>query len=538
MAAAELCERGLEVELLSPLPPERWPMLPEAGITVGADPERSYRETIACGGWLAARAPVRAMTRAAHGLVDELERWGVPFARHDGARALRRLPGASHADAAFVECRTGELCVRALAGRLRKYRVQVREPYELVALVRDDAGRCIGAVAQNLVTTKMRLVAADALVLASGGPEKLFCGGGALSVESAAIVALEAGGLGCNVDCVGLHPAALRVGPRVRLLSSAMRSESGRFWAPEDETEVRPPREVPKRERDRFLDRAHPGWGALAPDDLCARAVAKRTRVYLDVSHLPEAHLRDKLETEIDACALYTGVDPTSAPLEVKAAAAGCLGGLWVDHERAADGGLAEDSPRNHRTSIEGLYAVGECAALYHGSCRLGGNGLLAAAFGARIAARAIAGFLEGAPEASPPPKAALRAAKKRYQKLAAPDAEQSAAALHERLRLLVDTELGVRAEETEETEATESIDDIRESAARLSGDPRAVRDAHRMLVFTQAFLASRRERSREEAPRSITLRLSESSAAIADTPLVDHEDLAPEPRRYAEEEG
>jgi succinate dehydrogenase / fumarate reductase flavoprotein subunit len=57
------------------------------------------------------------------------------------------------------------------------------------------------------------------------------------------------------------------------------------------------------------------------------------------------------------------------------------MGGLWVDYEKSASGGLVEDSPRNHQTNIPGLYAIGECDYQYHGANRLGANSLLSCIF-------------------------------------------------------------------------------------------------------------------------------------------------------------
>jgi hypothetical protein len=51
-------------------------------------------------------------------------------------------------------------------------------------------------------------------------------------------------------------------------------------------------------------------------------------------------------------------------------------------------GGLLVDC--NHRTSIENLYAVGECASMYHGANRLGGNSLLAAIYSGKVATKNI----------------------------------------------------------------------------------------------------------------------------------------------------
>ena len=59
------------------------------------------------------------------------------------------------------------------------------------------------------------------------------------------------------------------------------------------------------------------------------------------------------------------------------------MGGLWVDYETDGQtGGMTRISPRNHATSIPGLYACGECDYAYHGANRLGANSLLSASWG------------------------------------------------------------------------------------------------------------------------------------------------------------
>ena len=63
------------------------------------------------------------------------------------------------------------------------------------------------------------------------------------------------------------------------------------------------------------------------------------------------------------------------------------MGGLWVDYERTAAGGLVVGSPRNQQTNIPGLYAIGECDYQYHGANRLGANSLLSCIFSGLIVA-------------------------------------------------------------------------------------------------------------------------------------------------------
>ena len=45
---------------------------------------------------------------------------------------------------------------------------------------------------------------------------------------------------------------------------------------------------------------------------------------------------------------------------------------------------------KNHKTNITGLYAIGECASIYHGANRLGGNSMLGAITGGIISSNDI----------------------------------------------------------------------------------------------------------------------------------------------------
>jgi succinate dehydrogenase / fumarate reductase flavoprotein subunit len=69
------------------------------------------------------------------------------------------------------------------------------------------------------------------------------------------------------------------------------------------------------------------------------------------------------------------------------------MGGLWVDFEASSTGSLVMGSPRNHATSIPGLYAVGEVDYQYHGANRLGANSLLSCLYGGMVTGPAITSY-------------------------------------------------------------------------------------------------------------------------------------------------
>ena len=81
-------------------------------------------------------------------------------------------------------------------------------------------------------------------------------------------------------------------------------------------------------------------------------------------------------------CITYLGLDPKKQPIPVEPGIHYFMGGLRVDAQ--------------HRTSVRNLYAAGECCAQYHGANRLGGNSLLGAIYGGKIAAQTALAEADG----------------------------------------------------------------------------------------------------------------------------------------------
>ena len=116
----------------------------------------------------------------------------------------------------------------------------------------------------------------------------------------------------------------------------------------------------------------------------------ERQCVYLDLTHIPRAELDRKLGGILSIYEKFQGVDPRDVPMKIFPAVHYSMGGLWVDYERTADGGLVAGSPRNQQTNIPGLYAIGECDYQYHGANRLGANSLLSCIFSGLFVAPGI----------------------------------------------------------------------------------------------------------------------------------------------------
>ncbi|NEX95391.1 FAD-binding protein, partial [Caulobacter sp. 17J65-9] len=243
-------------------------------------------------------------------------------------------------------------------------------------------------------------VTAPATILATGGVGGLY----AVTTNPAAVrgeglgLAALAGAEIADPEFVQFHPTALDVGlDPAPLATEALRGEGAVLV----DGAGRP-----------FMGAVHP-LGDLAPRDVVARAVHRQALsgegAFLDATKAVGQAFPHEFPAVYAAC-LRAGLDPRVQPMPVAPAAHYHMGGIAAD----ADG----------RTSLPGLYAVGECASTgVHGANRLASNSLLeAAAFGARAGVAAAQEVASTArlvkPQATPdlpaPALAELRAAMSR----------------------------------------------------------------------------------------------------------------------------
>ncbi len=438
MTTIKLAEAGVPVDLLSLVPVKRsHSVCAQGGINAsvntkgeGDSPRIHLEETAYGGDFLANQPLVLGMAEAAPGIVHMLDRMGVPFNRTpEGLLDFRRFGGTLFHRTAFAGATTGQQLLYALDEQVRRYEmadvrddhgvgvpgerlVRKYEYWDFLGMVRDEAGTCVGAVAQDLKTMQIRSFPGEAVVLATGGPGIVF-GRSTLSVictGTAASEVYQEGAIYANGEFIQVHPTAIPGADKLRLISESARGEGGRVWVPKDAKEKRIAKDVPERERDYFLERMYPGYGNLVPRDIASRAIfeicfheergifnadtAKNEHeVYLDLTHKDEKVLRSKLAGMLEIYEKFVGVDPYKNPMKVFPAVHYSMGGLWVDFERDARGAPVVGSPRNHATSIPGLYAVGEVDYQYHGANRLGANSLLSCIYGGMLTGPAVASY-------------------------------------------------------------------------------------------------------------------------------------------------
>ncbi|HEY1225304.1 MAG TPA: L-aspartate oxidase [Brevundimonas sp.] len=351
-----------------------------AALAQGDTPALHAADTKAAGAGLVEAASVAALTQDGRSTVEWLASLGAPFDRTaDGGFAVSLEAAHSRARVARVGGDgAGRAILSALVAAVRAAdHVEVWEDARLKALLQDASGRVVGAVLER--DGKRVEVLASAVVLATGGVGGLYAvttNPSALKGEGMALAA-RAGAEILDPEFVQFHPTAIDVGlDPAPLATEALRGEGARLIDREGRYLLGPERDADLKSRDVVARAVH-----------AARQSGRGA--FLDGRTAIGGAFPEEFPAVFAAC-MRAGIDPRVTPMPVAAAAHYHMGGIAAD----ADG----------RTSVPGLFAVGECAATgVHGANRLASNSLLeAAAFGRRAGrAAGAAAALGGEPLAA-----------------------------------------------------------------------------------------------------------------------------------------
>ncbi|MHB1126445.1 MAG: succinate dehydrogenase flavoprotein subunit [Bacillota bacterium] len=396
MATLKAVEAGLQVELFSLGPVKRsHSACAQGGINVavntkgeGDSPWEHFDDTIYGGDFLANQTPVKNMCETGPGIIYLFDRMGVAFSRTpEGHLEFRRLGGTKYHRTAFAGATTGQQLLYALDEQVRRWEEQGMvtkyEGWEFLSVILDEAGIGRGITAQDTASMEIRGFPAAAVILATGGPGIIFgrTTNSVINTGYAAGQLYQQGAVYANGEFIQIHPTAIPGEDKNRLMSESARGEGGRVWVYRDGKPWY------------FLEDWYPAYGNLVPRDIATRAIFKvcvemrlgvdgKNMVYLDLSHQDPQVLEDKLGGIIDIYQKFVGEDPKRFPMRIFPAVHYSMGGLWVDSDQM--------------TSIDGVFAAGECEYQYHGANRLGGNGLLSAIYGGMMAGTRAVAYASG----------------------------------------------------------------------------------------------------------------------------------------------
>jgi succinate dehydrogenase / fumarate reductase flavoprotein subunit len=397
-AVIKIAEMGGQVDLFSLVPVKRsHSVCAQGGINAaknlkgeGDSTWQHLDDTVYGGDFLANQPPVKAMCDAAPGIIDLLDRMGVPFTRTpEGLLDFRRFGGTLHHRTAFAGATTGQQLLYALDEQARRYesegKVTKFEAWEFLSAVLDSKRICRGICAMDLRSMEVHTFPADAIIIATGGIGAIFgkSTNSVVCTGSAQSALYQQGCYYANGEFIQVHPTSIPGEDKLRLMSESARGEGGRVWVPKNQGDKREPLSIPENDRWYFLEEWYPKYGNLVPRDVATRAIFKvvfeyhlgidgKPMVYLDLTHIDRATLDRKLEGILEIYEKFVGDDPRTTPMKIFPGMHYTMGGLWVDFNQA--------------TNIPGIFAAGECEYQYHGANRLGANSLVSCIFGGFVA--------------------------------------------------------------------------------------------------------------------------------------------------------
>ena len=396
MATIKLAEAGYSIDLISMVPCKRsHSVCAQGGINAsvntkgeGDSPQIHFEETIYGGDFLANQPMVRDMCENAPSFIYMLDRMGVQFNRTgEGLIDFRRFGGTRFHRTAFAGSTTGQQMLYALDEQVRRFEVEGKvtryEGWEFLSAVIDDQNISRGLVAMNLNTFELRVFRSDAAIFATGGPGMIYgrSTNSMICTGAAAGALFQQGVWYANGEFIQVHPTAIAGEDKNRLISEAVRGEGGRVWTYKD------------GKRWYFLEEWYPKYGNLVPRDIASRAIFKVCRemklgidgqdvVYLDISHIDQKILKQKLGGILEIYEKFMNEDPSKVPMRVFPSVHYSMGGIYIDSR--------------HMTNLPGILAAGECDYQYHGANRLGANSLLSCLHGGIVAAKRAGEYVEG----------------------------------------------------------------------------------------------------------------------------------------------
>ncbi len=305
------------------------------------------KDTLKASAKIAKKDMVNLLCKDAKKSILWLQSIGVPFSRtKEGGIAQRRLGGASAKRACYSQDYTGLKILHTLYDQCLKSNIEfLNERFLLNFCVEEN--KIYGATFYNLREGEVEFIKAKSVIAATGGYSGIYYGFTTNTNQSTGdgiAAAFRAGAKISNMEFIQFHPTALKNSGI--LISESARGAGGKL--------------IDKNGK-RFIDE-------LKPRDEVSRKIWEKIKseeeIYLDIRHLGEEYINENIPQERKLCKTYANIDPVFDLIPISPVAHYTMGGIQVD--------------KNMMSTIEGLFAIGECSnAGVHGANRLGGNSLL-----------------------------------------------------------------------------------------------------------------------------------------------------------------
>ncbi len=292
--------------------------------------------------------------------VYQLEHWGMPWSRRkDGRIGQRNFGGYSFPRATYASDKVGFFEMQTLYDTCLKFdNISFLNEWFVTAIIHDGQ-QFMGVTAIELSSGTFYTIRAKALIIATGGAGRIYSFSTyALSSTPDGIdMAYRAGLALKDMEFVQFHPTGIL--PSGILITEGARGEGGYLLNNNDE---------------RFMKNYAPSKMELAPRDIVSRAIMSEIRdgrgfkhetgvdcMKLDLRHIGDAVIREKLGAIREISIKFSGIDPSQEPIDIRPVCHYMMGGIHTNIDGA--------------TELKGVWAAGEAACnSVHGANRLGAN--------------------------------------------------------------------------------------------------------------------------------------------------------------------
>ncbi len=422
-----------------------------ANVDPSDSPEVHAFDTVKGSDYLGDQDAIEFMCSEAPKRIYELEHLGVPFSRlPDGRIAQRPFGGAGFPRTCYAADKTGHVMLHTMYEQCLKNDVEFLNEWYVHELIVDN-NEVKGVIAIDIRNGEVHAIKTKAVIFATGGYARVYWVRNSNAIGSTGdgiAICYRAGIPLKDMEFMQFHPTGLR--STGILVTEGARGEGGYLI---------------NNQGERFMERYAPEKMELAPRDLVARAIETEilegrgwgegmyAYVHLDLRHLGAEKIKQRLP-QIRMLAIdFEGVDPIEEPIPVRPTAHYSMGGIHVTDYKTS------------RSTVDGVYAIGECACVsVHGANRLGGNSLLDLVVFGKPAGAAAAEYARNQPEDKTfNLKAEEERARKEIEELLKKESKETIGTIRTEMAQTMWDKVGIFREEKPMQEALEKIKELKE---------------------------------------------------------------------------
>mgnify|MGYP004517122489 FL=1 len=335
--------------------------------------ELHVQDTLKAGAGLSEYETTKFISENSNDVINDLIEYGVEFDKDENGKITYTLEGA-HSVNRILHAggdATGRVIEQTLCKRVKENsNIDILEDTIVTELLTNSDGECKGVIIYNDDTKEYETIYSSATILACGGVGHLYkyTTNPTVATGDGIALAYGAGAILQDLEFVQFHPTALAIdGVKNRFLVSESVRGEGAILVDKD-------RKPFMQDYSELKD--------LAPRDVVTRAIFDKMsktgvkNVYLDATVIDKDFAQKRFPTISKECKSF-GIDMSKDLIPVAPAAHYYMGGIKTTVEG--------------RTSVRGLYAIGECSSTgLHGANRLASNSLLECV----VCAHELANFL------------------------------------------------------------------------------------------------------------------------------------------------